>query len=95
MKNIQQAQATTVNDTCNTCGSFVDIGAVIEENDTELRLTFTGDDAVNQAGQISQLAKSRFSDTQVTINKVNDDIELVLVFSVTAEKMIFQLENSL
>lgn len=95
MKNIQQAQATTVNDTCNTCGSFVDIGAVIEENDTELRLTFTGDDAVNQVEQISQLAKSRFSDTQVTINKRNDDIELVLIFSVTAEKMIFQLENSL
>ncbi|MGL4615543.1 MAG: DUF406 family protein, partial [Shewanella sp.] len=34
MKGIIAGQAHTVNDTCTDCGSFVDIGAVIDEHDT-------------------------------------------------------------
>ena len=45
MKGIIEAQSPTVNDTCTDCGSFVDIGAVIDEHDTLLTLNFVGDSA--------------------------------------------------
>ncbi len=43
MKNIQKAQSNLVNDTCTDCGSFVDVGAVIDEYATVLELELNGD----------------------------------------------------
>lgn len=43
MKSIEQAQAANVQDTCAECGSYVDIGTVVEEGDTLLSLTFQGE----------------------------------------------------
>ncbi|MCD8476437.1 MAG: hypothetical protein LRY40_09340 [Shewanella fodinae] len=42
MKSIKEAQSDLVNDTCAECGSFVDIGAVVEESDVLLQLPFSG-----------------------------------------------------
>ena len=43
MKRHNRSKSPTVNDTCTDCGSFVDIGAVIDEHDTLLTLNFVGD----------------------------------------------------
>lgn len=88
-------QQDNVNDTCTDCGSFVDIGAVIDEHDTELKLVFNGDNAENEAQVIADKAKNRFDKVDTVLNKSSDKVELVLTFSVTVEKMLFQMENGL
>ncbi|MCL1142504.1 DUF406 family protein [Shewanella gaetbuli] len=94
MKKIVEQQ-DNVNDTCTDCGSFVDIGAVIDEHDTLLSLSIEGDDANEKAQQIAEKARQRFSHVEVNINEQQDKVELNLTFSVTVEKMLFQLENGL
>ncbi|MCL1038268.1 YfcZ/YiiS family protein [Shewanella submarina] len=91
MKAIRDAQSDAINDTCTYCGSFVDVGAVIEADDTELKVNFAGDDAHAQAEALAQRAISRFAKTQFAINPQADGVELVLTFDVSVEKMIFQL----
>ncbi|QQX78388.1 DUF406 family protein [Shewanella sp. KX20019] len=95
MKNIQKAQSDLVNDTCNDCGSFVDVGAVIDEHDTVLELMLSGEDAVKLATEVATKASNRFADVTSEVTRAGDDIKLALTFSFSAEKMIFQLENSL
>lgn len=95
MKGIIAGQASTVNDTCTDCGSFVDIGAVIDEQDTALELTFTGAQAEVDATNMLERAQARFSQTQGNIVPNNAGATLTLVFDVSVEKMIFQLENGL
>lgn len=93
MKAIRDAQSDAINDTCTYCGSFVDVGAVIEADDTELKVNFAGDDAEAQAQTLADRAVSRFPKTQFAINPQADGVELVLTFDVSVEKMIFQLAN--
>lgn len=95
MKGIIAAQAPTVNDTCTDCGSFVDIGAVIDEHDTLLELHFNGVSAQNDADAMAERAKARFSQTFVKSVPTESGVSLQLTFEVSAEKMIFQLENGL
>ncbi|MGL4518093.1 MAG: DUF406 family protein [Shewanella sp.] len=95
MKGIIAGQAHTVNDTCTDCGSFVDIGAVIDEHDTELALHFHGESAMQDAQTLAARASARFDKTQVKITPEGEDVHLVLTFDVSAEKMIFQLQNGL
>ncbi|MFT5789105.1 MAG: hypothetical protein ACI8SJ_001213 [Shewanella sp.] len=95
MKNIQKAQSDLVNDTCNDCGSFVDVGAVIDEHDTVLELALSGENAAELAKNVADKATNRFADVGSEIIITGDDVKLVLTFSFSAEKMIFQLENSL
>ncbi|MFQ6371001.1 DUF406 family protein [Shewanella sp. YIC-542] len=95
MKSIKEAQSDLVNDTCAECGSYVDIGAVVEESDIVLQLTFTGDAAKEDAQALADKAKARFNDVVVNLVQQNDDWQLALEFGCSAEKMIFQLQNSL
>lgn len=95
MKNIQKAQSDLVNDTCNDCGSFVDVGAVIDEHDTVLELTLTGENASKLANEVAEKAINRFEEVRSEIATNGDQLTLTLTFSFSAEKMIFQLENSL
>ncbi len=95
MKNIQKAQSDLVNDTCNDCGSFVDVGAVIDEHDTVLELTLTGENASILANEVAEKAKNRFEEVGSEITTDGEQHTLTLTFSFSAEKMIFQLENSL
>lgn len=91
VKTIRQQQQN-VNDSCSDCGSFVDIGAVIDEHDTELVLVFkTEADAHN----IATRAQQRFEQVHVDIKQLDKGIELTLIFAVTVEKMLFQLENGI
>ncbi len=95
MKNIQKAQSDLVNDTCNDCGSFVDVGAVIDEHDTILELTLSGENASILANEVAEKAKNRFDEVGSVVTAHGDKLILTLTFSFSAEKMIFQLENSL
>lgn len=95
MKGIIAGQAVTVNDTCTDCGSFVDIGAVIDEQDTVLELSFAGAEAEVEATKMLERAQARFSQTQGNIVQDEASVTLKLVFDVSVEKMIFQLENGL
>ncbi|GGE66720.1 DUF406 family protein [Shewanella carassii] len=95
MKSIQQAQAANVHDTCAECGSYVDIGTVVEEGDTLLSLTFQGESATVDAETLKKLAEGRFADVKAELRRVEQTVTLALTFSCSAEKMIFQLENAL
>ncbi|MBO2586892.1 DUF406 family protein [Shewanella algae] len=95
MKSIEQAQAANVQDTCAKCGSYVDIGTVVEEGDTLLSLTFQGESAVADAEALKQLAEGRFADVKAELCNDEQAVTLALTFSCSAEKMIFQLENGL
>lgn len=95
IKQIKQQQASNVNDSCADCGSFVDIGAVVEAEDTLLQLNFSGEDALTKANALEQIALQRFPETKAEIKPLADQYELTLNFAFSVEKMIFQLENSL
>lgn len=95
MKGIIAGQAPTVNDTCTDCGSFVDVGAVIDEQDTLLELQFTGTEAEDEAAKVIAVAQARFSHTQANVTRHAAGVTVKLVFDVSVEKMIFQLENGL
>ncbi|GAA0782384.1 MULTISPECIES: DUF406 family protein [Pseudomonadati] len=92
VKKIREQQQN-VNDTCTDCGSFVDIGAVIDEHDTELMLMFTGESAKNDAQAIANKAIQRFDHVVVDMAMMDNNIQLTLTFAVTVEKMLFQMEN--
>lgn len=95
MKGIIEAQSPTVNDTCTDCGSFVDIGTVIDEHDTLLTLNFVGDSAQADAESMATRAQTRFAEVQTEFVTKTEGVDLLLTFNVSAEKMIFQLENGL
>ncbi|ABM00028.1 DUF406 domain-containing protein [Shewanella amazonensis] len=95
MKAIEANQASSVNDTCTDCGSFVDIGAVIAEEDTELTLEFSGKDADTKARHLCDLAVKRFANVSGQIDHTEAGVCLRITFDVAAEKMIFQLEQGL
>ncbi|KFZ37341.1 hypothetical protein HR45_11860 [Shewanella mangrovi] len=95
MKSIKDAQSSLVNDTCAECGSYVDIGAVIEESDTLLKVEFVGESAIEQAEQLGQQAKARFADVTYQVQAMVDGAQLLVNFGCSAEKMIFQLQHSL
>ena len=95
MKSIEESQSKSIHDTCTHCGSFVDIGAVIEADDTHLVLNLLGADALTKAKALADKAVSRFANATFDIKETTDGVELSLNFTVSAEKMIFQLQNSL
>ncbi|MCW3173856.1 YfcZ/YiiS family protein [Shewanella subflava] len=93
MVNKIREQQQNVNDTCSDCGSFVDIGTVIDEHDTELTLVFNGENAKNDAQNIANKATERFEHVIIHMTDLENSIKLTMTFSVTVEKMLFQLEN--
>ncbi|ABZ76504.1 conserved hypothetical protein [Shewanella halifaxensis HAW-EB4] len=95
MKNIQKAQSDLVNDTCNDCGSFVDVGAIIDEHDTVLELELSGDNCEQLANEVIEKAQQRFEGVTFEKQLQGQDAKVSITFSFSAEKMIFQLENGL
>ncbi|WP_133407336.1 DUF406 family protein [Parashewanella tropica] len=95
MKSIKRNQSLDVNDTCNTCGAFVDVGAVIGEDDKELIILFSGSSSEKEAQQMLEIATSQFDDVKYHIESNEDKTTLVLTFAVAVEKMLFQMQNKL
>lgn len=95
MKTIIESQSTLVNDTCTDCGSYADIGAVIDEHDTQLTVTLSGSEALAEANAITVKAKARFDGVETEVKVENEITTLTVSFTYSAEKMIFQLENGI
>ncbi|MCH1930926.1 YfcZ/YiiS family protein [Shewanella sp. A25] len=95
MNGVIKEQSVLVNDTCTDCGSYVDIGAVIDEQDTLLELDFDGESAEVDANRIVERATARFPNTQAQTEMMDQNVLVKLNFEVSVEKMIFQLENGL
>lgn len=95
MKSIREGQSSNVNDTCTDCGSFADIGAVIDEQDTLLEIVLVGDDAQVKADDYTAKAQARFDDVVASLVTDERGLVLSLNFAFSAEKMIFQLQNQL
>lgn len=92
------SQDKNENDVCEACGTFVELGSVIAEDDTVLVLPFTGKDkeAVNAlAKKYIDAAKERFATVQVSTQETAGDngvtLQVTLNFECTAEKLIFEM----
>lgn len=92
------SQDKNENDVCEACGTFVELGSVIAEDDTVLVLPFTGKDkeAVNAlAKKYIDAAKERFATVQVSTQETASDngvtLQVTLNFECTAEKLIFEM----
>lgn len=95
------SQDQNVDEVCEACGSFVELGSVISEDDTLLVLPFSGEskEAVKQLAQkYIDAAKARFATVNVNTQENSDQdgyhIELSLTFECTAEKLIFEMNLS-
>ncbi|MCG9696591.1 DUF406 family protein [Shewanella sp. Isolate11] len=95
MKSIKKAQSDLVNDTCNDCGSYADIGAVIDEHDTLLVIEKYGSEANAQIEALKQAAIVRFAEVKMQVEPIDNGLRLSLIFAFSAEKMIFQLHHNL
>lgn len=88
-------------DVCEACGTFVELGSVIAEDDTVLLLPFTGKDkaTVEQLAQkYIDAAKARYATVEVSTQESSDEngfhLEVSLAFECTAEKLIFEMNLS-
>ena len=95
------SQDKNVNDVCEACGTIVELGSVIAEDDTVLVLPFTGKDkaSVEQLAQkYIDAAKARYTTVEVSTQENSDEIgvhiEVSLRFECTAEKLIFEMNLS-
>ncbi|GAA5188566.1 DUF406 family protein [Ferrimonas gelatinilytica] len=78
------------------CGAFMDVGAVIAEEDAVLTLTY---DAASQAeaeaefSAVAEKAKSRFADVKAQAKWSESEKRLTgtLAFSCAAERLIFEM----
>jgi uncharacterized protein YfcZ (UPF0381/DUF406 family) len=83
-----------VNETGACCGS-VDIGKVIEANDTVLEAHFTGLNPKDGATGLLLKAQQKFKNVTASMKSRDDGVILSLNFEYTVEKLIFQLEEGL
>ena len=98
----QETQSTTQEtDVCEACGTIVELGSVIAEDDTVLVLPFTGPDKLSVealADKYITAAKNRFATVEVSVvfEEVNNVVEskVSLQFECTAEKLIFEMGMS-
>jgi len=85
-------------DVCEACGTIVELGSVIAEDDTVLVLPFNGTDeaGVNKLAQkYIDAAKTRFETVEVKTENVATEqgfsCTVALTFECTAEKLIFEM----
>ena len=90
--------STQESDVCEACGTIVELGSVIAENDTVLALPFSGPDKASVealADKYISAAKARFETVEVTVDfkDVAGGVEsnVSLQFECTAEKLIFEM----
>jgi len=95
----QETQNTTQEaDVCEACGTIVELGSVIAEDDTVMVLPFSGPDKASVealAEKYIKAATDRFESVEVSVmfTESNDtvDSEVSLKFDCTAEKLIFEM----
>ncbi|ABM02723.1 conserved hypothetical protein [Psychromonas ingrahamii 37] len=92
------SQDKNADDICEACGSFVELGSVISDDDTVLVLPFTGKESVAVTAlaiKYIDAAKTRFDSVVVTEQEITADdlvtLEVTFNFDCTAEKLIFEM----
>ena len=85
-------------DVCEACGTIVELGSVISEDDTVLVLPFDGTDeagVIKLAQKYIDAAKARFETVEVsqatTATEQGFSCAVTLSFECTAEKLIFEM----
>ena len=81
--------------TRDCCGGFVDIGKLIETNDTLLVVHFNGHNSKAGATRLQLKAEQKFKNVTASMKVMDDGVILSLNFEYTVEKLIFQLEEGL
>lgn len=89
---------TNESDVCEACGTIVELGSVIAEDDTVLVLPFEGADQAGVkklAQKYIDAAKGRFETVEVTLEEAATEqgfnCKVTLAFECTAEKLIFEM----
>ena len=92
---------TEETEVCEACGTIVELGSVISENDTLLVLPFNGPNKASVealAEKYIKAAKNRFETVEVSVDftEVDGGVEskVSLQFDCTAEKLIFEMGMS-
>ena len=98
---IIMSQDKNTNEVSEACGTIVELGSVITEDDTLLLLPFAGADKISveqMAQKYIDAAKMRFATVAVTTKETTQantvTIEVSLQFECTAEKLIFEMSLS-
>ncbi|HIP76346.1 MAG TPA: DUF406 family protein [Psychromonas hadalis] len=85
-------------DVCEACGTIVELGSVIAEDDTVLVLPFEGSDEAGVkalAQKYIDAAKARFDTVDVaqeeSKTEAGIEVKIALTFTCTAEKLIFEM----
>lgn len=86
------------NDVCEACGTIVELGSVISDDDMLLVLPFSGPDKASVealAQKYISAAQARFATVEVALDyqDIEDAVEakLSLTFECTVEKLIFEM----
>lgn len=89
---------TNETDVCEACGTIVELGSVIAEDDTVLVLPFEGADesgVKKLAQKYIDVAKARFESVEVSVEEATTEqgfsCKVTLAFECTAEKLIFEM----
>jgi uncharacterized protein YfcZ (UPF0381/DUF406 family) len=89
---------TQETDVCEACGTIVELGSVISDDDTVLILPFNGPDKASVealADKYINAAKTRFETVKVTVEfkdaECGVESKVSLQFECTAEKLIFEM----
>ena len=97
-KETSQKSQDQENEVCEACGTIVELGSVITEDDTQLVLPFSGptkESVEALAEKYIKAAKARFETVEITVDykEVESTIEseVTLQFECTAEKLIFEM----
>ncbi|WP_236546641.1 DUF406 family protein [Psychromonas sp. L1A2] len=97
-KETSQKNQVQENEVCEACGTIVELGSVITEDDTQLVLPFSGptkESVEALAEKYIKAAKARFETVEITVDykEVESTIEseVTLQFECTAEKLIFEM----
>ncbi|WP_019614680.1 DUF406 family protein [Psychromonas ossibalaenae] len=92
------SQDKNADDVCEACGTIVELGSVIAEDDTVLVLPFSGADQESVdllAKKYIDAATARFATVQVSKKETTAEsgvsCEVSLQFECTAEKLIFEM----
>lgn len=87
-----------VQETCDACGCFAEIGTIIDAGDDAVTLAVEADSqeaAEAKVARYVELARSIYADVKVELaartNDADHVIDCRLVFSCTAEKLIFEM----
>jgi uncharacterized protein YfcZ (UPF0381/DUF406 family) len=84
-----------VKETRDSCDAFVDIGNIVEANDTGLDVHFNGLNSKLRAARLQLKAEQKYKNVSASMKIMDDGVILSLNFEYTVEKLIFQLEENL